>query len=188
VVRNASRSELRVALSVAPKEAEAAEGPTHWDSGLRTGRQQRARRMAYLGCCGALGYRVMKVIWALGGTIGVDPKSFRLAPAGLSTAGRYFDYWGTQILAGLAVVILLGLVYAWGNVRILRPLLRTLAWAGSLLALVGLVGLILTIRDIVDHLGPDQLGGVDPGTFLFTYLCFLVLGVSFGVTAWLTRR
>jgi hypothetical protein len=27
-----------------------------------------------------------------------------------------------------------------------------------------------------------------PGTFVFVYLCFLVLGVAFGVTAWLTRR
>jgi hypothetical protein len=175
-----------MALSVAPKEAEAAEGPNPRDAGVRAGRQRRARRMAYVGCCGALGYGVMKVIWALGGTIGVDPKSFRLAPAGLTTAGRYFDYWGTQILAGLAVVILLGLVYPWGNGRIVRPVLRTLAWAGSLLAVVGVVGLILTIRDY--HLGADRLGGVDPGTFLFTYLCFLVLGVSFGVTAWLTRR
>jgi len=55
-----------------------------------------------------------------------------LAPAGLTAAQRHFDYWGTQILAGLAVVILLGLVYPWGNVMIVRPLPRALAWALSL--------------------------------------------------------
>ena len=31
------------------------------------------------------------------------------------------------------MVILLGLVYPWGNAAILRPLLRTLAWVGSLI-------------------------------------------------------
>jgi hypothetical protein len=153
-----------------------------------TDRLRRARWIAYLGCAGALGYGVMKLVWALGGTIGVDPKSFQLAPADLTGPQRFFDYWGTPILAGLAVVILLGLVYPWGNVTILRPVLRTLAWAGTLLGVAGVAGLILTIRVYVDQLGPNRLGGLDPGTFLFTYACFLALGVSFGVTAWLTRR
>jgi len=72
--------------------------------------------MAYLGCAGALGYGVLKVIWALGGTVGLRyPDRFRLAPAGLTGMQRFFDYWGTPILAGLAVVILLGLVYPWGT-------------------------------------------------------------------------
>jgi hypothetical protein len=154
-----------------------------------TDRQRRARQMAYLGCAGALGYGGLKVIWALGGTVGLgDPARFHLAPEGITGFGRFFDYWGTPILAGLAVVILLGLVYPWGNVAILRPLLRTLAWAGSLLSVVGVAGLVVTIRDIADGISSDQLGGIHPGTFLFVYVCFLVLGVAFGVTAWLTRR
>ena len=130
-----------------------------------TDRQRRARQMAYLGCAGALGYGGLKVVWALGGTVGLsDPKHFRLAPAGLTAAQRYFDYWGTPILAGLAMVILLGLVYPWGNVMILRPLLRTLAWAGSLLAVVGVDGLILTIRYFAGDLSVDRLGGLEPGS------------------------
>jgi hypothetical protein len=145
--------------------------------------------MAYLGCAGAVGYGGLKVIWALGGTVGLRyPKHFRLAPAGLPAAQRFFDYWGTPILAGLAVVILLGLVYPWGNVRIVRPLLRTLAWAGSLLAVVGAAGLIVTIRYFAADLSHDRTGGIHPGTFLFVYVCFLVLGLAFGVTARLTRR
>jgi hypothetical protein len=103
--------------------------------------------MAYLGCAAALGYGVLKLIWSLGGTAGLrDPEVLRASLMATSGVPRFFDYWGTPILAGLAVVILLGLVYPWGNVIILRPLLRTLAWAGSLVAVAGVAGLILVIR------------------------------------------
>ena len=132
---------------------------------------------------------MLKLVWSLGSTVGLrDPERFRPAPEGITGVGRFFDYWGTPILAGLAVVILLGLVYPWGNVAILRPLLRTLAWAGSLLALVGVAGLIVTIQYFTGDLSNDRLGGIHPLTFLFVYACFLVLGLAFGVTAWLTRR
>jgi hypothetical protein len=158
--------------------------------GVPADRQRRARRVAYLGCAAAVGYGGLKVVWALGGTVGLrDPARFHLAPAGLTAAQRYFDYWGTQILAGLAVLILLGLVYPWGNVMIVRPLLRILAWAGSLLAVGGVAGLVLTIRYFAGDLSIDRLGeGIHPATYLFVYACFLVLGLAFGVTAWLTRR
>ena len=87
------------------------------------------------------------------------------------------------------MVILLGLVYPWGNVVIVRPLLRALAWAGSLLAVAGVAGLILIIRYFAGDLSSARLGeGIHPATYLFVYVCFLVLGVAFGVTAWLTRR
>jgi hypothetical protein len=86
------------------------------------------------------------------------------------------------------VVILLGLVYPWGNAVILRPLLRTLAWAGLLAGVAGGAGLIVTIRYFAGDLSNDRLGGIHPGTFLFVCACFLVLGLAFGVTAWLTRR
>lgn len=152
-------------------------------------RQRRARRIAYLGCTGALGYGVLKVIWALGGTVGLsDPKRFQLAPERLTAAQRFFDYWGTPILAGLAVVILLGLVYPWGNVAIVRPLLRALAWAGSLLAVASVGEFVQTIRYFAGDLPEHWLGGIYPATFLFVGVWFLVLGVAFGVTAWLTRR
>lgn len=145
--------------------------------------------MAYLGCAGAIGYGALKLVWALGGTVGLrDPGRFRVAPESITGAGRFFDYWGTPILAGVAVVILLGLVYPWGNVAIVRPLLRTLAWAGSLLAVAGVAGLIVTIQDFADDPGNDRLDGIHPGTFLFVYVCFLTLGLAFGATAWLTRR
>lgn len=161
---------------------------THRPPGTPADRQRHARWMAYLGCAGALGYGGMKVVWALGGTIGLrNPEHFHATENGLSAPARFFDYWGTPILAGLAIVILLGLVYPWGDRPFLRPVLRTLGWAGSLMSVVGAVGLILTIRYYAGDHGID-LGDLDPGTFLFTYICFLLLGVGFGAAAWLTRR
>jgi hypothetical protein len=151
-------------------------------------RQRHARWMAYLGCAGALGYGGMKVVWALGGTVGLsNPEHFHASDDGLSAAGRFFDQWGSQILAGLAIVILLGLIYPWGNRSILRPLLRTLGWAGSLMAVPGVYGLILTILYIAgDHV--IGVGDLYASTYLFTYICFTMLGVGFAGTAWLTRR
>jgi len=74
-------------------------------------RRRHAEVLAYLGCAGALGYGAMKVVWALGGTVGLrNPKHFRAIDNGLSAPGRFFDHWGTPILAGLAIVILLGLI------------------------------------------------------------------------------
>lgn len=88
--------------------------------------------MAYLGCAAALGYGVLKAVWSMGATIGLrDPEVLRGTLTATTGVTRFFDYWGTPILAGLAVVILLGLVYPWGNVVIVRPLLRALAWAGG---------------------------------------------------------
>ena len=137
----------------------------------------------------ALGYGALKALWSLGRTVGLrDPERFRVAPAGVTGVARLFDYWGTPVLADLAVVILLGLVYPWGNAPIGRPLLRALAWAGALLTVAGVAGLILTIRYFAGDLGSDRLGGIHPATLVFVYVCFLVLGVAFGVTAWLTRR
>jgi hypothetical protein len=156
--------------------------------GVPAGRQRRARQMACLGSAAALGYGLLKLVWTLGSTIGLrDPERFHVAPKGVTGVGRFFDYWGTPILAGLAVVILLSLVYPWGPV-ILRRLLRILAWAGSLVGVAGVAGLVVTIRYFTGGYGSDQLGGIHPATFLFVYVCFLVLGLAFGVTAWLTRR
>lgn len=155
--------------------------------GVPADRQRRARVVAYLGCAAALGYGVLKLVWSLGGTVGRNGP-MPPPPASITGLGRLFDYWGTPILAGLAVVILLGLVYPWGNVPIVRPLLRALAWAGSLVAVAGVGEFVQTIRYFAGDLPKHWLGGIYPATFLFVGVCFLVLGLAFGVTAWLTRR
>lgn len=160
----------------------------HRHSGSPADRQRHAKELACLGCAGAFGYGAMKVVWALGGTIGLrDPEHFHASTNGLSGPGRLFDDWGSQTLAGIAIVILVGLVYPWGDRPILRPLLRTLAWIGSLIAVWGLVGLILSILYIAGDRSAIELGDLDPGTYVFTYICFTMLGVGFAGTAWLTR-
>jgi hypothetical protein len=152
------------------------------------GRQRRARQIAYLGCAGALGYGVVKLIWALGMNVGLsNPEHYRAALSATTGLTRFFDDWGTPILAGLGVVVLLGLVYPWGNGILRRPL-RILAWLGSLIGIVGVAGLVLTIQYLAGALDSDRLGDVSSGTYLFVYLCFTVLGLAFGATAWLTRR
>jgi len=143
---------------------------------LPADRQRRAKEFAFLGCAGALGYGAMKVVWALGGTAGLrNPEHFHAIDNGLNAPERFFDRWGSQILAGLAIVILLGLVYSWGNKRILRPLLRTLGWAGSLMAVVGVYGLILITLYFAGDQGIGR-GDLSAGTYLFTYICFHDVG------------
>jgi hypothetical protein len=57
-------------------------------------RQRHARPVAYLGCAAALGYGVLKLVWSLGGTIGLrHHERLRVAPAGITAAQRLFDYW-----------------------------------------------------------------------------------------------
>ena len=73
--------------------------------GARADRQRHARRMAYLGCAAALGYGVLKLVWSLGSTLGRNGQ-MPPPPASLTAAARWFDYCGTPILAGVAVVIL----------------------------------------------------------------------------------
>ncbi len=41
---------------------------------------------------------------------------------------------------------------------------------------------------VADDLGNARLGGIHAATFLFVYVCSLVLAPAFGATAWLTRR
>jgi hypothetical protein len=154
---------------------------------VQADRRRHARRVAYLGCAAALGYGVLKLVWSLDGTVGRNGR-MPPPPASIPGLGRLFDYWGTPILAGLAVVILLGVVFPWGSVPIVRPLLRVLAWAESLLAVAGVGEFVQTIRYLVGNLREHWLGGIYPATFLFVGACFLVLGLAFRVTAWLTRR
>ena len=162
----------------------------HRHPAIPADRERHAKQFAYLGCAGALGYGLMKVDWALGGTIGLrNPEHFHATDNRLTAAGRLFDQWGSQTLAGLAIVMLLGLVYPWGNRPILRPVLRTCAWAGSLLmGGWGLIGLILSILYIAGDHSAMGLGDLAPGTYVFTYICFTMIGLGLGGGAWLTRR
>ena len=53
-------------------------------------RQRRARQIAYLGCAGALGYGVLKLVWALGFTVGLsDPEHYRTELRATSGVTRF---------------------------------------------------------------------------------------------------
>ena len=67
-----------------------------------------------------------------------------------------------------------------------------LGWAGSLMAVVGVVG-VVGLELIIRYYAGDQgigRGDIYAGAFSFssfTYICFTMLGVGFAGTAWLTR-
>ena len=61
---------------------------------------------------GALGYGALKAVWALGGGIDGTPVWESDPPPALL---RFAEFWGTALLALLAVAILLALVRPWGR-------------------------------------------------------------------------
>lgn len=145
---------------------------------------------AALGCVAVLGYGGLKASWALGATIGLsDPAQLYAADRRLTLAGWLFAYWGTVALAVLAAAILLALVMPWGAV-VPRPVVRTLAWLGALMVVPGLLGLVMILAYLtgIHRFGADSLGGLYAATYVVVYACFLVLGLAFAATAYLTRQ
>jgi len=141
---------------------------------------------AYAGSAGALGYAMLKLSWSFGGSIGVHGTPAWDRPGAPDGVLHFLAFEGTVVLAILAAGILLALVKPWGC-RVRRPV-RRLAWLGAALMLpVGLVGLATTIAEWIGLSAPGDDGGLALGVFGFVYGCFLVLGVAFAATAWLTR-
>jgi hypothetical protein len=126
----------------------------------------------------------------LGATIGLsDPAQLHAADRSMTVGVWLFAYWGTAALAVLAAAILLALVLPWGAL-VPRPVLRTIAWLGTLMVLPGAAGLVMIVAYItgLHRLGASSLGGLYAGTYVFVYACFLVLGFAFAATSFLTRR
>jgi len=145
---------------------------------------RRAVTAAYLGCAAAAGYAVLKAAWAFGSTLGVSDTA---------TFERFLDHvggpllalWGTVLLALLAGAILLSLVQPWGR-RVPRRLRASLAWLGFvIMTAVGLMGLGGTL---VDAIAGSSFPMLTPAIYIWVYSCFVVLGLTFGVTAWRTRN
>lgn len=70
----------------------------------------------------------------------------------------------------------------------MRAVRASRAQAGPLVGVAGMAGLIVMIQYFAGDGSSGRLAGIHPATYLFVYICFLVLGLAFGVTAWLTRR
>jgi len=83
-------------------------------------RQRHAKELAYLGCAGALGYGLMKVDWALGGTVGLrNPKHGEEAEGHLDNLLARHLNRGTWVAGrlgfGVALVVAIGLAVAVGG-------------------------------------------------------------------------
>ena len=146
-------------------------------------RRRRARRVAYIGVAAAVAHVALKVAWALGSTIGVEDEPMWEQS---TTTELEIALWGTAALAAIAAAILLALVQPWGRV-VPRRVLRPLAWLGSVVMTVaGAVGLTMSIGYLVGAWDMDR-GDLYTITYVYVYGGFLLLGLAFGTTAWLTR-
>ncbi len=146
---------------------------------------KQARTAAHLGCAAAAGYAVLKTAWALGSTVGVnaDPAAWEDFLAAMG--GRMLALWGTVLLALLASAILLSMVQPWGR-RVSRRLRASLAWMGfATMAPIGVARLGQTLYDAV---AGNPFALLTPVIYIYVYTCFVVLGLTFAVTAWRTRN
>ncbi len=146
---------------------------------------KQAVTAAHLGCAAAAGYAVLKAAWALGSTVGVNADAVAWERFLAAMGGRTLALWGTVLLALLASAILLSLVQPWGR-RVPRRLRATLAWLGfATMAPVGLIRLGQTLAEVT---AGDAFPLLTPAIYIYVYACFVVLGLSFAVTAWRTRE
>jgi len=150
---------------------------------MNSAQHSQALPAAVLGCAAAGGYAALKAVWAFGSTFGVrDTAVFERFVEQIG--GPLVALWATVLLAGLAGAILLSLVQPWGR-RVPRRLRAGLAWLGfAVMTTVGLASLGSTIANVVAGAPFPML---TPAIYLWTYSCFVVLGLAFAVTAWRTR-
>jgi hypothetical protein len=145
---------------------------------------KQATTAAHVGCAAAAGYAAVKTAWGLGSTVGVRDTAV-LEDFMAQIGGPLIAVWATVLLALLASAILQSLVQPWGR-RVPRRVRASLAWLGfAIMIPVGLLGLTATIAKAAAG-QPDPM--LTPAIYIGVYSCFLVLGLSFAVTAWRTRH
>ncbi|WP_331772024.1 hypothetical protein OG948_51610 (plasmid) [Embleya sp. NBC_00888] len=145
---------------------------------------RRTRRTAFLLTCGLLPWVIVKTVWTLGGdALGITGQRWKASNSGESRAARALAAAGidaTVLAAGLAVFLIAGLMYPWGQrfprripflagrrVPRLLPLIPALPTAFGL----ALYGVFLSVYAPLAALGvvpapdPDPaLGGTRSGT------------------------
>ena len=138
---------------------------------------------AHVGCAAATGYAAIKTAWGLGSTVGVrDSTVFDDFMSQIG--GPLIAVWATVVLALIAGAILQSLVQPWGR-RVPRRLRTSLAWLGfAIMTPVGLLGLAGTVAKAAGQ--PDPM--LTPPIYIGVYSCFVVLGLSFALTARRTRH
>ncbi len=146
---------------------------------------RQAVTAAYVGCAAAAGYAVLKAAWALGSTFEVNADAATFENFLHSWGGPAVALWGTVLLALLAGAILQSLVQSWGR-RIPRRLRASLAWLGfTIMTPIGLSGLAVTLAAVISG---DTFPLLTPAIYIYVYTCFSVLGMTFAITAWRTRK
>ena len=146
---------------------------------------KQARTAALLGCAAAAGYAVLKAAWALGSTVGVNADAMAWEEFLAEMGGRTLALWGTVLLALLASAILLSMVQPWGR-RVPRRLRASLAWLGF--ATMAPIGLARLGQTLFDAIAGNPFPLLAPAIYIYVYSCFVVLGLTFAVTAWRTRN
>ncbi len=145
---------------------------------------KQARTAAHLGCVAAAGYAVLKTAWSLGSTVGVRADAAAWDEFIAQVGGPLLAGWGTVLLALLAGAILQSLVQPWGR-RVPRRLRASLAWLGF--AVLAPYGLLSLGHNIVAAIAATPFLLLTPAIYIYVDACFVVLGLSFAVTAWRTR-
>ncbi len=144
---------------------------------------KQAITAAHVGCAAAAGYGAIKAAWGLGSTVGVRDSAV-FAGFMAQIGGALIAVWATVLLALVAGAILQSLVQPWGG-RVPRRLRASLAWLGfAIMTPVGLLSLAGTVAKAVAG-QPDPM--LSPAIYIYVYTCFVVLGLSFAVSAWRTR-
>lgn len=139
---------------------------------------------AHVGCAAAASYAALKTAWGLGSTVGVRDTAVFEDFIG-QIGGPLIAVWTTVLLGLIAGAILQSLVQPWGH-RVPRRLRASLAWLGfAIMTPVGLLSLAETVANAVAG-QPDPM--LTPAIYIGVYSCFVVLGLSFAVTAWRTRH
>ena len=129
-----------------------------------------------------MAHAALKIAWALGSTIGVEDEPVWEQ----STTTERNPHCGARRRWQRSRADPAALVQPWGRVvpgRVLRPL----AWLGSVVMTVaGAVGLTMSVGYLVGAWEMDR-GDLYTITYVYVYGGFLLLGLAFGTTAWLTR-
>ena len=154
--------------------------------------QRRAVISAIVGSVALAVYAALKVVWALGGQLGVrDPSEWRRMLDSLTSPEVFGAFWGTVLLDACGAALLL--VLAWphpGWRQRWRSILRGLGWlAGAGLTLVGTAGLLVSLGPLTGLWAeaPGDAGPLADWVFLVVYGAFWVVGLAFLTTTASTR-
>lgn len=149
---------------------------------------------ALVGCAALAAYAALKVVWALGGQLGVrDPAEWQQMLSSLTDGQLFGAFWGTVLIdvAGAALLIALA---RWPSYRADSPparVLRGLGWlAGVGSTLVGLAGLAVSVGPATGLWteAPGDPGPLADWVFVVVYGAFSVVGLAFLATTTLTGR